>query len=128
MLNAIHHVAIIVSNYEMLNQKLTAISTNSTHIYSNRDNKYSRGKEKLFAQWGYTIEDAKWLQAEIEKQGRNKYISGDYTLGKLDLWGQRINIRIELQRRDTNDTISFNTGWMLKPDGKIVLNTPYGGK
>ena len=94
----------------------------------NRDNKYSHGKEKLFAQWGYTIEDAKWLQAEIEKQGRNKYISGDYTLGKLDLWGQRINIRIELQRRDTNDTISFNTGWMLKPDGKIVLNTPYGGK
>ena len=63
-----------------------------------------------------------------EKQGRKKYIAGEYTLGKLDLWGQRISIRIELQRRDTNDTISFNTGWMLKPGGKIVLNTPYGVK
>lgn len=42
----------------------------------NRDNKYSHGKEKLFAQWEHTIEDAKWLQSEIERQGRKKYISG----------------------------------------------------
>ena len=85
-------------------------------------------KEKLFEKWGYTIDDAKWLQAEIERQGREKYIAGNYVLGKLDLWGQRINITIEIQRKDTGGIVSFETGWMLKPNGKIILNTPYGGK
>ena len=94
----------------------------------NRDNKYTHGKEKLFEKWGYTIDDAKWLQAEIERQGREKYIAGNYVLGKLDLWGQRINITIEIQRKDTGGIVSFEAGWMLKPNGKIILNTPYGGK
>ena len=24
--------------------------------------------------------------------------------------------------------LCFDTGWMINPDGKINLNTPYGGK
>lgn len=58
---------------------------------------YGHGKNKVFESWGYTISDAAWLQKEIERQGFNKYISGDYSLGRLNEQGQRINIRIELE-------------------------------
>lgn len=89
---------------------------------------YQHNKEKLFNEWGYTVEDALWLQEEIEKQGLSKYISGEYTLGKLNANGQRINIRIEIPRKNKSETVSFITGWMVCQNGKIRLNTPYGGK
>ena len=57
----------------------------------NTQGRYSHGKEKLFAQWGYTIEDAKWLQVEMERQAMEKYCDGKYELGKLNIFGQRIN-------------------------------------
>ena len=40
---------------------------------------YTHTKEKLFAQWGYTVDDARWLQAEMERQAREKYLFGEYT-------------------------------------------------
>ena len=89
---------------------------------------YTHNKEKLFAQWGYTVEDAAWLQAEIERQGLEKYLTGDYQLGKLNHNGQRITIRISLTRRDTGEAVSFDTGWMVYPNGWLQLSTPYGGK
>lgn len=94
----------------------------------NRDSKYTHGKEKLFEKWGYTIDDAKWLQEEVERQCREKYISGKYTLGVLNHNGQRISIRVSIPRKDTGESVSFITGWMLYPDGRIKLTTPYGGK
>ena len=36
----------------------------------NPEGKYPHQKEKLFNSWGYTIDDAKWLQKEIEKQDK----------------------------------------------------------
>lgn len=89
---------------------------------------YKRSKGKLFAQWGYTVEDAKWLQAEIERQGREKYILGEYELGKLSKDGQRIGIRIEIPRKNGEGNVSFLSGWMVHPNGKLRLVTPYGGK
>lgn len=89
---------------------------------------YTHTKEKLFAQWGYTVEDAKWLQAEIERQGREKYILGEYELGKLSKDGQRISIRIEIPRKNGEGNVSFLSGWMVHPNGKLRLVTPYGGK
>lgn len=94
----------------------------------NTEGKYLHTKEKLFESWGYTVSDAKWLRDEIEKQGLEKYVSGEYTLGKLNENGQRINIRVEIPRRDNIGTVSFVTGWMVCQNGKIKLNTPYGGK
>lgn len=94
----------------------------------NTEGKYPHNKEKLFKEWGYTVADAKWLQAELEKQGLEKYINGKYTLGKLDYNGQRISIRIEIPRKDRSDNVSFITGWLVYPSGKIQLATPYGGK
>ena len=89
---------------------------------------YSHGKEKLFAQWGYTVDDASWLRSEMERQAREKYILGDYELGKLNIFGQRINIMIEIPRRDQTGTVSFTSGWMVRPNGELKLSTPYGGK
>lgn len=87
---------------------------------------YTHTKEKLFAQWGYTVADAKWLQQEMEKQALEQYVKGEYTLGKLNEHGQRINAVIEIPRRDKEGTVRFISGWMICPNGKIKLNTPYG--
>ena len=69
-------------------------------------------KEKLFKAWGYTVEDAAWLQEELEKQAVYKYSTGQYTLGRLNKDGQRINIRIDLDRKDGSGSVSFVSGWM----------------
>ena len=89
---------------------------------------YPHQKEKLFKEWGYTVDDAKWLQAEMERQAREKYTSGEYTLGKLDIREQRINIRVTIPRKNEPGDVSYITGWMVLPNGKLKLNTPYGGK
>lgn len=94
----------------------------------NTNGMYFHGKEKLFEQWGYTKEDAKWLQAEMERQAREKYVAGEYELGKLDIFGQRIKIVIEIPRKQGEGTVTFVSGWMVESDGKLKLNTPYGGK
>ena len=92
------------------------------------DNVYKHGKNRAFESWGYTVADPRWLQAKIEKQALEKYIAGDYTLGKLNKYGQRINIKVTIQRKGGTSEVSFTTGWMVKPNGKLKLNTPYGGK
>ena len=94
----------------------------------NTDGTRTHGKENLFADWGYTVEHAALLQEEMEEQAVYKYASGEYTLGKLDEHGQHISIRIELERRAGTGTVSFISGWMVEPNGKIRLTTPYGGK
>jgi len=89
---------------------------------------YPHNKEKLFKEWGYTVDDAHWMQTEIERQAREKYISGEYQLGKLNDKGQRISIRITIPRKDNGNAVSFIKGWMVYPNGRIQLTTPYGGK
>ncbi len=89
---------------------------------------YGHQKDKLFAAWGYFAEDAAWLQQEIERQGLQKYVSGEYTLGRLNKDGQRISIIIEIERKDKRGTVTFVSGWMVYPNGHIQLTTPYGGK
>ena len=82
----------------------------------------------MLESWGYSIADSQWLKDEIERQGLEKYQAGEYTLGRLNKEGQRISIRIEVPRKDTGETVSFISGWMVHPNGHIQLNTPYGGK
>ena len=74
------------------------------------------------------MNDAMWLKTEMERQAREKYISGEYELGKLNRFGQRINIIIEIPRKDEEGMVSFTSGWMVKSNGELLLNTPYGGK
>jgi len=49
-------------------------------------------------------------------------------LEQLNYQSQRINIRIEIPRKDGSGTVSFKTGWKVHPNGHIQLATPYGGK
>ena len=42
--------------------------------------------------------------------------------------GQRISIRVEIPRKNKNEMVSFITGWMVRPNGLIHLNTPYGAE
>lgn len=92
------------------------------------ENFYQHGKNREFESWGYTVSDSQWLKDEMERQAREKYIAGDYLLGKLNKEGQRISIRIVIPRKNGPGMISFITGWMAKPNGQLSLNTPYGGK
>lgn len=88
----------------------------------------SNGKKELFESWGYSIINSNELKEEIERQAELAYSVGDYELGLLNEYGQRINITIKLRRKDKNEYVSFISGWMIYPNGKIVLTTPYGGK
>ncbi len=92
------------------------------------ENFYKHGKGEMLESWGYTVSDSKYLQEESEKQALEKYINGDYKLGVLNNYGQRISIRITIPRKDTGEMVSYITGWMVYPNGQISLNTPYGGK
>ena len=88
----------------------------------------SNGKKDLFESWGYSIIDAAKLVQEFTKQAKQKYQCGEYSLGSLDAYGQRISIIITLPKKNGGGVVSFVSGWMVYPDGEIVLTTPYGGK
>lgn len=88
----------------------------------------NEGKKALFESWGYGIIDSNWLQEEFIRQAQEKYANGDFILGKLDKYGQRISIEIILPRKDKIGSVSFMSGWMVYPVGVIINTTPLGGK
>ncbi len=75
---------------------------------------------------GFSISDSDMLKAEMEKQAYYSYLSGEYVLDRLDPYGQRIDIIVKIMGKN-GKSLSFKTGWMTYPDGKIVLATPFGG-
>ena len=80
------------------------------------------GKRDLFETLGFSKDDSYLLKSEYEKQAAENYCNGDYILDKLDIQGQRINIKIRFSKYDRD--IEFISGWMVKPKGKITNNTP----
>lgn len=124
------HCTLEPIDYEFVLRNATAHSDYSKFdpYLFDPNNFYKHGKNRAFESWGYSISDSLWLKNEIEKQALEKYLSGDYELGKLDKNGQRINIRIELPRKRDSGTVSFVSGWIAYPNGKLKLTTPYGGK
>ncbi len=88
----------------------------------------SNGKKELFESWGYSIINSEEIKKEIEIQAKLAYSVGDYELGLLNEYGQRINIVIKLKRKDKKEYVTFRSGWMVYPNGRIVLTTPYGAK
>ena len=92
------------------------------------DESKSNGKKDLFDSWGYSIIDSEKLVQEFIKQAKLKYQCGEYNLGSVDAYGQRISIVITLPKKNGGGVVSFVSGWMVYPDGEIVLTTPYGGK
>ena len=104
-------------------QRQLVITANTTHIYLIPTIFTNTARTKRLR-----VGDSEWLQEEIEKQGRQQYLLGNYELGKLNFQGQRISIRVTIPRKNGAGDVSFITGWMVKPGGKIKLTTPYGGK
>ena len=86
----------------------------------------NKGKNKLFALLGFLKEDSEYLQSEYEKQAKEKYSNGDYILGNLDKYGQRINITINVSTA-THTGIKLVSGWLVHPLGLITCTTPLGG-
>ena len=85
-------------------------------------------KKQLFELWGYDIMNSQYLQKEFINQAKLSYSVGYYALDRLDDYGQRINIEIKLKRKDKEGYVTFQSGWMVYPNGKIILTTPYGDK
>ena len=82
----------------------------------------------MFESWGYSIINSEEIKKEIEKQAKLAYSVDDDELDRLDDYGQRINIEIRLKRKDKERYVTFQSGWMVYPNGRIVLTTPYGDK
>ena len=57
-------------------------------------------KNYLFEDRGYNIGDAENLKEELERQAKEKCLSGDYRLQFANEYGQRITITIVLQDRE----------------------------
>ena len=77
---------------------------------------------------GYSIMDSQYLQQEFIKQAKLASSVGDYELGLLNEYGQRISIEIRLKKKNKNEYTTFVSGWMVYPNGKIILTTPFGRK
>lgn len=80
----------------------------------------------MFGLLGFLKEDSGYLQNEYEKQAKEKYTNGDYILGKLDEYGQRISITINVST-STHTGIKLVSGWLVHPLGLITCTTPLGG-
>jgi hypothetical protein len=89
----------------------------------------THGKDAIFHSYGYGAADSNALAADFEAQGAAQYRAGNYTLGKLDQYGQRVTIpiRLEGQGAAAGRVTTINTGWMIESDGSIRLLTPFAG-
>ena len=85
------------------------------------DKHASKGKNQIFYDLGFDINDAFYLQREYEKQALIQYLDGNYILKDLDLRGQRLAILVTFNGK------SFYSGWLLYPEGIIKNTTPFGG-
>ncbi len=120
-------IAVPQSRVQSYAKATSAYSKYVPYLFNTNGEKTHR-KEIMLASWGYTAADALWLKEEIERQGLEKYRKGEYSLGLLNKYGQRISITIEIPRKTGEGTVSFISGWLVQPYGTIKLTTPYGGK
>jgi hypothetical protein len=90
---------------------------------------YDDGKEKVFADLGYSKKDSDLLTKIYTDQAKENYTKGNYILGIKDEYGQRITIEIKLDSIGLkyDKTSYLKSGWMVKEDGSLSLNTPFSG-
>jgi RHS repeat-associated protein len=76
----------------------------------------THGKDAVFRGLGYNREDSASLAKLYEEQAAAKYAARDYTYGKLDQYGQRIDIEIELPGIGSaaGRTSYLRSGWMIQ--------------
>ena len=89
----------------------------------------THGKNTVFENLGYSKTNTNELVEIYQEQAAQKYVNGQYTLNKNTEYGQKINIEIELPGigNSIGNTSYLKSGWMVKPNGSISLNTPFAG-
>ena len=122
------HCTLESIDYAVVLSSVTVDSTYSKYdpFLFNTNGKYTHGKKRMLNSWVYFVDDIPWLKAEIERQSLEKYLAGNYELDKLDAWGQRIDIQIELPRKIGEGNVTFWSGWLVCPNGHLQMATPYG--
>nr|WP_203699704.1 hypothetical protein [Asanoa iriomotensis] len=83
----------------------------------------------MFRSYGYGREHSEQLAADFTRQGTARFAAGEYTRGRADQHGQRITIPIDLVGRGeaAGRSTTVKSGWMIRPDGSLTLNTPFTG-
>jgi hypothetical protein len=89
----------------------------------------THGKDHVFRSFGYGPEHSQLLANEFTRQATARYAARDFILGRADQYGQRITIPIDLvgQGEASGRTARILSGWMIRPDGSLSLNTPFTG-
>jgi hypothetical protein len=89
----------------------------------------THGKDRVFRSYGYGPEHSEFLASDFTRQATARYAARDFTLGTADQYGQRLTIPIDLIGRGdaSGRSTTILTGWMLRPDGSLTLNTPFTG-
>ncbi len=94
----------------------------------------THGKNHVFRSLGYNRDHSQFLSDLYSSQAAAKYAVQDFTLGKADEYEQRINIVIKLTaltmtiKGDVSSRSSYViSGWMIRNDGTLTLNTPFSG-
>jgi filamentous hemagglutinin len=88
------------------------------------------GKDVVYKNLGYSMENSQALTKNYVEQAMTKYKNGQYQInGDPTQYGQKINIEIELPGigNEAGKTSYLKSGWMIRPDGSITLNTPFSG-
>lgn len=89
--------------------------------YVFKNAKDSKGKNKIFYDLGFNVNDSEYLRNEYCEQAVKQYRLGNYICKNLDKNGLRVAIPTILREK------TFYSGWMLYPEGKIKNITPFGG-
>ena len=111
----------IISNNTVINNVHAECDIRKFTEYIFKDDETSKGKKEIFESLGFNKEYSVFLQTEFCRQAEEQYLQGNYILKGLDECGQRIAIPITIKG------ITFYSGWMLYPEGKLQNTTPFGG-
>jgi hypothetical protein len=89
----------------------------------------THGKDHVFRSLGFDRSHSEELALLFEQQAVAEYSRQEFSYGMLDKHGQRISIEIELEGiGDTDRQTSYLiSGWMIRSNGNITLNTPFSG-
>ncbi len=89
----------------------------------------THGKDHVFRSLGYDQADSAQLATIYEQQAAHRYSHQEFSFGRLDEYGQRISLEIQLDGvGDYSGLKSYLiSGWMVQSDGSITLNTPFSG-
>ncbi len=89
----------------------------------------THGKDRVFRSYGYGPEHSEELASEFTRQATRRYAARDYVLGTADQYGQRITVPIDLVGTGSASgrSTTILSGWMVRADGSLTLNTPFTG-